>query len=42
MKLVNANGADGVFTDFAERALAKQGRGSESDVDDLLAARGLR
>lgn len=42
LDLVNGFGADGVFTDFAERALAKQGRGAEADADALLVARGLR
>lgn len=42
LDLVNASGADGVFTDYAERALAKQGRADEADIDDLLTARALR
>ncbi len=38
LDLVNSFGVDGVFSDFAERALAKQGRASEDDVAPLLQA----
>lgn len=42
LDLVNSFGVDGVFSDFAERALAKQGRASEDDVLPLLQALSLQ